>query len=169
MWNFYCTKCNFTRDVYLINQCKPFMAHKCSAKFDLRLKCVKEFSSSLVFSMYVWKKNRTTIVKQMKGKMVHNLKDKNSIFDKFDQVSQPHFGLSGRMKLTLPKVGTWSPLGLLKTQSLSSRVKHLALGCSLYHWKGLEVQMPKMASHEPFGHMQPKLWAKEGPGVKLAI
>ncbi len=26
-----------------------------------------------------------------------------------------------------------------------------------------------MASHEPFGHLQPKLWAKERPGVKLAI
>ncbi len=24
-----------------------------------------------------------------------------------------------------------------------------------------------MASHWPFGHLQPKLWAKEGPGVKL--
>ncbi len=29
--------------------------------------------------------------------------------------------------------------------------------------------MSKMVSHEPFGHMQPKLWAKEGPGVKLAV
>jgi hypothetical protein len=29
--------------------------------------------------------------------------------------------------------------------------------------------MSKMASHEPFGHLQPKLWAKEGPGVKLAV
>jgi len=29
--------------------------------------------------------------------------------------------------------------------------------------------MSKMASHCPFGHLQPKLWAKEGPGVKLAI
>jgi hypothetical protein len=29
--------------------------------------------------------------------------------------------------------------------------------------------MSKMASHESFGHLQPKLWAKEGPGVKLAI
>jgi hypothetical protein len=29
--------------------------------------------------------------------------------------------------------------------------------------------MPKMTSHEPFGHLKPKLWAKEGPGVKLAI
>ncbi len=26
-----------------------------------------------------------------------------------------------------------------------------------------------MASHEPFGHLQPKLWAKEGPGVKLTV
>jgi hypothetical protein len=23
--------------------------------------------------------------------------------------------------------------------------------------------------HLPFGHLQPKLWAKEGPGVKLAV
>jgi len=29
--------------------------------------------------------------------------------------------------------------------------------------------MSKMASHEPFGHLQPKLWAKKGPGVKLAV
>jgi len=29
--------------------------------------------------------------------------------------------------------------------------------------------MSKMTSHEPFGHLQPKLWAKEGPGVKLAV
>jgi len=26
-----------------------------------------------------------------------------------------------------------------------------------------------MASHWPFGHLQPKLWAKEGPGVKLPV
>jgi hypothetical protein len=26
-----------------------------------------------------------------------------------------------------------------------------------------------MASHEPFGHLHPKLWAKEGPEVKLSI
>jgi hypothetical protein len=36
---------------------------------------------------------------------------------------QPHFGLSVRMKLTLPKVGTWSPPRLPKTQSSSSGVK----------------------------------------------
>jgi hypothetical protein len=29
--------------------------------------------------------------------------------------------------------------------------------------------MSKMASHEPFGHPQHELEAKEGPGVKLAI
>jgi hypothetical protein len=29
--------------------------------------------------------------------------------------------------------------------------------------------MPKMALHVPFGHFQPKLWAKERPGVKLVI
>jgi hypothetical protein len=29
--------------------------------------------------------------------------------------------------------------------------------------------MSKMASHWAFGHLQPKLWAKEGPGVKLAV
>jgi hypothetical protein len=29
--------------------------------------------------------------------------------------------------------------------------------------------MPKMALHWPFGHLQPKLWAKEGPGIKLPV
>ncbi len=29
--------------------------------------------------------------------------------------------------------------------------------------------MPKMASHWSFGHLQLKLWAKEGPGVKLPV
>jgi hypothetical protein len=45
----------------------------------------------------------------------------------------------------------------------------LAFECSLGHWKGLEFYMSKMASHEPFGRLQPKLWAKEGSGVKLAV
>jgi len=38
-------------------------------------------------------------------------------------LSQPHFGISVRMKLTPPKVGGWSPPGLSKTQSSSSKVK----------------------------------------------
>jgi hypothetical protein len=29
--------------------------------------------------------------------------------------------------------------------------------------------MSKMASHEPFGHMQPKLLAKEGSGIKVTV
>jgi len=29
--------------------------------------------------------------------------------------------------------------------------------------------MTKMASHVPFGYLQPKLWAKEGSRVKLAV
>jgi hypothetical protein len=29
--------------------------------------------------------------------------------------------------------------------------------------------MSKMASHEPIGHLQHKLWLKEGPGAKLAV
>jgi hypothetical protein len=29
--------------------------------------------------------------------------------------------------------------------------------------------MSKMASHESFGHLEHKLWPKEGPGVKLAV
>jgi hypothetical protein len=47
--------------------------------------------------------------------------------------------------------------------------KHLALGYYWCHWKGLEGQISKMPSHWAFGHLSRKLWAKEGPGVKLAI
>jgi hypothetical protein len=47
--------------------------------------------------------------------------------------------------------------------------KHLALGCSLYHWKVIKVQMSKMGLHGPFGHFQHKLWQKEGLGIKLEI
>jgi hypothetical protein len=39
------------------------------------------------------------------------------------KLSQPHFEASVRMKLTLPKVGTWSPLGLPKIQRSIARVK----------------------------------------------
>jgi hypothetical protein len=38
-------------------------------------------------------------------------------------LSQPYFGLSVSMKLTRPKVGTWSPLGLPKTQSSITGIK----------------------------------------------
>ncbi len=39
------------------------------------------------------------------------------------QLSQPHFEASVRMKLTLPKVGTWRPSGLSKLQSSIVEVK----------------------------------------------
>jgi hypothetical protein len=38
-------------------------------------------------------------------------------------VSQPHFGISVRVKPTFPKVASWSLAGFPKTQSSSSRVK----------------------------------------------
>jgi len=47
--------------------------------------------------------------------------------------------------------------------------KHLALRCSWCHWKGLKAQISKMASRWPFEHLSPKLWAKEGPRIKLTI
>jgi len=40
-----------------------------------------------------------------------------------DDVSQPHFEASVRMRLALPKVGTWSPLGLLQLHSSITKVK----------------------------------------------
>ncbi len=46
---------------------------------------------------------------------------------------------------------------------------YVVLRCSWCHWKGLEAYISKMASHRPFGHLSPKLWAKEGSGVKLAV
>ncbi len=81
--------------------------------------------------------------------------------------------------LTWPSVGvkpnTWKSWGfgvLRNSRMFRARQqdpKHLALGCSWCHWKVLEAQISKMPSHWEFGHLSPKLWAKEGPGVKLAV
>ncbi len=38
--------------------------------------------------------------------------------------------------------------------------KPLSLKSFLHHWKVIEAQMPKMGSHDPFGHLQHKLWPK---------
>jgi hypothetical protein len=46
-------------------------------------------------------------------------------------MSQPHFGLSVRVKLTFPKVGTWSPSGFPKIQSSSWRAKTPHIGVFL--------------------------------------
>jgi hypothetical protein len=84
-------------------------------------------------------------------------------------VSQPHFE------------GVWGwhshsrngDLGVLQdSRKFRTRLqgsKHLALRCYLYCWKDLEALMSKMASHKPFGHLQHKLCAKEGPGVKVTV
>ncbi len=70
------------------------------------------------------------------------------------------------MKLTLPKVGTWNPSGLPKTQSSVAGVKTPRTGVFFIP---VERSQMEMASHEPFGHLQPKLWAKEGPGVTVNL
>jgi hypothetical protein len=81
-------------------------------------------------------------------------------------VSQPHFG----------KVWGWHSHSwngdlrvLWDSQNFRARLqgsKHLALRCFLYHLKAIKVKMSKMASHEPFGDMQHKLWQKKGLGGK---
>ncbi len=52
-----------------------------------------------------------------------------------EQMLQPHFGLSVKMKLTLPKVGTWSSLGLPKTQSSIAGAKNPRIGVFFIPWK----------------------------------
>jgi len=85
-------------------------------------------------------------------------------------LSQPYFG-----QVWGVKPNTWKKWGfgvLRDSRMFRARQqgpKHLALACSWCHWKGLEAYISKMASHWPFGHLSPKLWAKEGPGVKLAV
>ncbi len=69
-----------------------------------------------------------TCTNQTTSWLMHSL----STFDaRTGHVSQPHFGLSVRVKPTLPKVGTWSPPGLLKTQSSSWRAKTPRIGVFL--------------------------------------
>jgi hypothetical protein len=59
-------------------------------------------------------------------------------------VSQPHFGQSGRMQLPLPKVETWSPPGLPKIQKAIWRVKSPRLWRVLYiNGKLLKRTCPK--------------------------
>jgi hypothetical protein len=75
-------------------------------------------------------------------------------------MSQPHFEASVRMKLTFPKVGTWSPPGLPKTQSLIAGVQtpHIEVFfIPLKRFWSVDVQN----GLAPFGHLQHKLWSKE--------
>jgi hypothetical protein len=74
------------------------------------------------------------------------------------ELSQPHFEGNVKSPFTLPKMGLGSPPRLPKTQNLIARVK-----------TPRKVYISKMASHEPFGHLQHKLWLKERSGVKLVV
>jgi len=78
-------------------------------------------------------------------------------------------GISVRMKLTPPKVGSWSPSRLPKTQSSSSRVKTPHIEVFFISMERSWSVDAQNALAGPFGHLQSKLWAKEGPGVKLAV
>jgi hypothetical protein len=73
------------------------------------------------------------------------------------------------MKLTFPKWGLGSPPGLPKFQSSIAGAKTPCIGVFFISLEAIEVQMSKMGSHGPFGHLQNTLWQKERPGIKLAI
>jgi len=71
---------------------------------------------------------------------------------------QPHFVASVRRKFTLPKVGIGSPPGLPQLQSsiIEGKTPRLEVFFTLLE-RSWSVDL------------QPKLWTKEGPEVKLAI
>jgi hypothetical protein len=78
-------------------------------------------------------------------------------------LSQPHFELSVRMKLTFPKVGTWSPSGLPKIQSSIAGVK------KTLHWgviytigKVLKCRCPKWPRMSHLAIWSPSYGPKKG-------
>jgi len=84
-------------------------------------------------------------------------------------LSQPHFEASVRMKLALPKVGTWSPPGLSQFQSSIAEVKTPRLEVFFIPLKrswSVDVENGLAWTIQTLQH---KLWSKERPGVKLAI
>ncbi len=66
-------------------------------------------------------------------------------------------------------MGKWNPPGLPKTQKTIWGVKSPRLGPFLISMERFWSVDAQNALHWPFGHLQPKLWAKEGLGVKLPI
>jgi hypothetical protein len=78
-----------------------------------------------------------------------------------------------RMKTHTPKwapnLGIGVPMDSRTFREWLQRSKHIALRSFLYHWKTIEMQMSKIGSHDPFGHLQHKLRQKERSRVKLAI
>jgi hypothetical protein len=72
------------------------------------------------------------------------------------------------VKPNTPKVGDLESSGTPECLEFDSKAQNYShWGVLGFDWKGLEAYISKMASHWPFGHLQPKLWAKEG--VKLAV
>jgi hypothetical protein len=85
-------------------------------------------------------------------------------------LSQPYFGQVWGEAQHLEKARIWSPPGLPNVQSSTTRVKTPHIGVFLVSLeRSWNVDISKMPSHWQFGHLRPKLWAKEGPGVKLAV
>ncbi len=85
---------------------------------------------------------------------------------------QPHFEASVKMRLALPKVGTWSPLGLPKLQSSIAGVKTHRLEVffiPLERSWSVDVENGLAWAIRTSGHLQHKLWSKEGSGVKLVV
>jgi hypothetical protein len=72
-------------------------------------------------------------------------------------------------EICTPKSGNLESSDTLKTSKLDCRNQTLFLEVffiPLQRFWSVDVEM---ASHEPFGHLQHKLWLKEGSRVKLAI
>jgi hypothetical protein len=73
------------------------------------------------------------------------------------------------MTLTFPKWGLGSPSGLPKLQSSIAGAKTPCIEVFFIALESYQSVVVENVSHEPFGHVQHKLWQKERPRVKLAI
>jgi hypothetical protein len=67
----------------------------------------------------------------------------------------------------IPKMGIWESFGTPKISEFDYRGQNTSYWSVLYIIG--KLLKSKMGSHEPFGHLQHKLWQKEKSGVKLAI
>jgi hypothetical protein len=84
-------------------------------------------------------------------------------------LSQPHFGLSVRMRLTLSKVAKWSPPRLPKTQSSIADFKSPRIWMFLVSLKFFWSVDVQNGLAWAIWNIHPTLWAKEVPGVKFAV
>jgi hypothetical protein len=84
-------------------------------------------------------------------------------------MSQPYFGQVWGWSPTLGKVGIWSPPGLPNVQSSTEWPKTSCIGVFLVSLESSWNVDIENGLALPFGHLQPKLRAKEGSGVKLPV